>query len=271
MSVDAMIAAAEKWIGTGEPNAIQQWYRERNGPDYSGNFAWCDASVSYWATQADERDAVLFGTDFAYTVAHAARFKAAGQWHAMTNGIKASGIRRGDIIFFDWDGSSEIGKIDHVGIVTGVSADFRYVFTIEGNSANVCARRARVVHDIAGFGRPKYKTPPKTTTTSGSSTSKRPQVSLKALVKAFKVDPPKKGTPVSYKPAIYVENALVAERLLARQYADGHAGTATRSAYSLWQERCGFDGTEPGGDADGTPGMSTLKRLGQKHGFDVVA
>ncbi|MEU6668996.1 CHAP domain-containing protein [Streptomyces sp. NPDC046727] len=271
MSVDAMIAAAEKWIGTGEPNAIQQWYRERNGADYNGNFAWCDAAVSYWATRADERDAVLFGHDFAYTVAHAARFKAAGRWHAMTDGIKASGIRRGDVIFFDWDGSSEIARIDHVGIVTGVSADHRHVFTIEGNTADVCARRARDVHDIAGFGRPEYKRSPKTPDTGGGTGSKRPVVSLSKLVAAFEKDAPREGTPVSYKPTIYVENALVAEKLLAKQYADGHAGSATRSAYSLWQERCGFHGTEPGGDADGTPGMTTLKRLGLLHGFDVAA
>jgi hypothetical protein len=270
MSLEGMIAAAEKSIGLGEPNHIQQWYRERNGSAYNYQFPWCDAAVTYWATQAGEREAVLFGTDFAYTVAHAQRFKAAGQWHAMTNGIKNSGIRRGDIIFFDWHGSSEIGKIDHVGIVTGVSSDHRYVYTIEGNTLDVCARRVRVVADIAGFGRPKYKPAPKPAP-GNSSGAKRPQVSLAKLVKASKVDPPKKGTPVSYAPTKVVEQALVAERLLAAGYADGHFGTATKSAYSLWQQRCGFTGTAPGGDADGTPGATTLRRLGAKHGFDVVA
>jgi hypothetical protein len=154
--------------------------------------------------------------------------------------------------------------------VTGVSSDYRYVYTIEGNSANVCARRVRVVHDIAGFGRPKYKAAPKTATTtknSSSSTSKRPQVSLSKLIKAFKTDPPKKGTPVSYPPVEVVENALVAERLLAKGYVDGHAGTATRSAYTLLQERYGFTGK----DADGIPGPTSLGRLAKAHGFDVVA
>ncbi|MFI6465657.1 LysM peptidoglycan-binding domain-containing protein [Streptomyces sp. NPDC050538] len=315
MSLEGMIAAAEKWIGTGEPNAIQQWYRQRNGPDYAGNFAWCDAAVSYWATTADERDAVLFGTDFAYTVAHAARFKAAGQWHAMTNGIKNSGIRRGDVIFFDWDGSSEIGAIDHVGIVTGVSSDYRYVYTIEGNTLNVCARRVRVVGDIAGFGRPKYKaasstspsTPSSTTYTvkagdtlgeiaaahkttvkiladlngikdpdklaagkklklpAGTSTTK--VVSLAKLIKAFKADPPKAGTPVSYAGVEIVEDALVSEGLLAKKYADGHAGSATGSAYALYQHRLGYRGD----DADGIPGATSLGKLAKKYGFTVVA
>lgn len=268
MSLEAMVTAVERWIGTGEPNAIQEWYRQRNGVLYNGNFAWCDATITRAAVESGEYDAVCFGADFAYTVAHAARFKAAGQWTAMTNGIKNSGIRRGDIVFFDWAGSSEIGKIDHVGIVTGVSADSRYVYTVEGNTANVCARRVRTVQEIAGFGRPKYKTPPKTTTESGSSSgSKRPQVSLKALVKASKVDPPKSGTPVSYAPTKYVEQALVAEKLLAAGYADGHFGTATRSAYSLLQHRYGYSGK----GADGIPGMDSLKRLGKAHGFDVVA
>lgn len=267
MSAEGMIKAVERWIGTGEPNEIQAWYRQRNGVLYNGNFAWCDATITLAAVEAGEYDAVCFGVDFAYTVAHAARFKAAGQWHAMTSGIKNSGIRRGDIVFFDWAGTSEIGKIDHVGIVTGVSADYRYVFTVEGNTANVCARRVRTVQEIAGFGRPKYKPEPKPAASSGSSGSKRPQVSLKALVQAFKADAPRKGTPVSYAPTKYVEQALVAEKLLAAQYADGHAGTATRSAYALLQHRYGYSGK----DADGIPGKASLTRLGKAHGFDVVA
>ncbi|MEV8124121.1 LysM peptidoglycan-binding domain-containing protein [Streptomyces sp. NPDC085944] len=319
MSLEGMIAQAEKSIGLGEPNAIQTWYRQRNGAAYNYNFPWCNAAVTYWATQAGERDAVLHGTDYAYTVAHAQRFKDAGEWHAMTNGIKNSGIRRGDIVFFDWAGSSSIGAIDHVGIVTGVSADHKYVYTIEGNTANVCARRTRVVADIAGFGRPKYKAASSggssaaggtytvkkgdtlsgiaskhgTTTKalvslnginnpdkiavgqkiklpSGAATVKK-SVSLAKLIKASKTDPPKKGTPVSYAPTEYVEKALVAEGLLSSGYADGHFGTATKSAYSLWQQRRGYHGTQPGGDADGTPGMTTLKALGAKHGFTVVA
>lgn len=310
-----MIAAAEKSIGLREPNHIQQWYRERNGRLYNYNFPWCNAAVTYWATQAGERDSVLFGTDYAYTVAHAARFKAAGQWVAMTNGIKNSGIRRGDIVFFDWSGSSSIGAIDHVGIVTSVSGG--YVYTIEGNTLNVCARRVRTVKEIAGFGRPKYKAPSGGGSSSGATytvkagdtlseiaaahgtTTKilvdlnrikdpnklaagteiklpagaatKKVVSLAKLVKAFKVDPPKSGTPVSYAAVEYVEDALVSEGLLSSRYADGHAGTATRSAYSLYQQRLGYQGTKPGGDADGTPGMTSLKKLGTAHGFTVVA
>lgn len=309
MSVDGMIAAAERSIGLGEPNHIQTWYRQRNGSAYNYNFPWCNAAITYWATQAGERDAVLHGTDYAYTVAHAQRFKSAGQWHA-----GAKGIRRGDIVFFDWGGTNDIARIDHVGIVTGVSG--ANVYTIEGNTANVCARRVRREAEIAGYGRPKYKT--SSGSGSGSSTAggtyrvkardtlgeiaaahgttvkalaslngiadpnritagqvlrlprgatARPVVSLSKLIAAFKRDAPKKGTPVSYEPTIHVERALVAEGLLSSQYADGHAGTATRSAYSLLQQRYGYRGK----DADGLPGMASLQRLGKAHGFDVVA
>jgi LysM repeat protein len=309
MSAEGMVAQMERWIGTGEPNEIQSWYRARNGAAYSGNFAWCDANITRAAVDAGEYDAVCHGTDFAYTVAHAARFKAAGEWHAMTNGIKNSGIRRGDIVFFDWDGSSSIGAIDHVGIVTSVSADHKYVYTVEGNTANVSARRVRTVHEIAGFGRPQYKAAPTPSTTgtytvkSGDTLSEiaaahdttttalaslngiknanqikagqklklsapaKKSVSLKKLVAAFKADPPKAGAPVSYEPTRYVEDALVAEGLLAHQYADGHAGTATRSAYALLQKRYGYTGK----DADGIPGATSLKRLAKAHGFTVTA
>jgi hypothetical protein len=310
MSVDGMIAAAERSIGLGEPNAIQQWYRQRNGAAYNYNFPWCNAAVTYWATQAGEREAVLFGADLAYTVAHAQRFKTAGQWHAGTKGI-----RRGDIVFFDWAGTNEIARIDHVGIVTGVDGD--KVFTIEGNTMNVCARRVRREAEIAGYGRPKYKA---SSGSSGSSTSTsgtykvksgdtlgeiaaahgttvtalaslngisnpnrvaagkvlrlpartstaKPVVSLAKLIAAFKADAPRKGAPVSYESTRCVEAALVAEGLLASQFADGHAGTATRSAYALYQQRLGYRGK----DADGLPGMTSLKRLGERHGFTVVA
>jgi LysM repeat protein len=308
MSVDTMIRAVERWIGTREPNAIQTWYRERNGSAYAYNFPWCNATITRAAVESGEYEAVCFGTDYAYTVAHAQRFKTAGQWHAGTKGIK-----RGDIVFFDWSGTNEIGKIDHVGIVTSVSGSL--VYTIEGNTANICARRVRTEADIAGYGRPKYKAASSSSGSATSSstytvkagdtlgeiaaahkttvkvlaglngikdvdklaagkelklpagTSTKKVVSLGKLVKAFKADPPRSGTPVSYAAVEYVEDALVSEGLLAKQYADGHAGTATKSAYALLQRRYGYSGA----DADGLPGMTSLKRLGAAHGFTVVA
>ena len=167
----------------------------------------------------------------------------------MKNGILKSGIRRGDIIFFDWDGSSEIGAIDHVGIVTSVSTDGQYVYTIEGNSANVCSRRVRVVHDIAGFGRPKYATPGGVT----ASTPARYQVTINGLAYGYGAS----GTHITA-----VRGGLA---------KDGFGKTTGSSAttwsdadtknYSAFQKSLGLKGTTAGQDADGVPGASSLIKL----------
>src|SRR5690606_9022960 len=101
--------------------------------------------------------AVVFGGAYAYTVAHAEKFRSKGQWHT-----DVAGIRRGDIVFFDWNGSNNISAIDHVGLVTGVRPDGT-VDTIEGNYQNKCGRWQRHADTIVGYGRPAYggvTTPP---------------------------------------------------------------------------------------------------------------
>ncbi|EPH40839.1 CHAP domain-containing protein [Streptomyces aurantiacus] len=252
MSVERMIAAAEKSLGLGEPNAIQRWYRKRNGGAYAGNFAWCNAAVTYWSVLADEHDTVCLGTDYAYTVAHAARFKAAGQWHS-----DVAGIRRGDIVFFDWGGTNDIARIDHVGIVTGVSG--RYVYTIEGNTADVCARRVRTASTITGYGRPKYK---------AAATGRK--VKVADVAAAARRDPAAPQGATTHKAAVLVvERALVAEGLLAARWVDGSFGTESIKAYAKWQ-RSKAGGSYTGKDADGVPGKSSLAKLGARHGFNVI-
>lgn len=95
-----------------------------------------------------------------------------------------------------------------------------------------------------------------------------PSVDLSRLIAAARSNPPARGTPVTYGAGVrLVEAALVDEGLLARAYSDGHFGTATVRAYGRWQERCGYTGRA----ADGIPGRDSLRRLGLKHGFKVVA
>lgn len=262
--LEAMIASMEKKLGVGEPNTIQDWFRQRNGAAYTGNWPWCDATITWAAVDSGNYNEVCFGVDFAYTVAHAAKFAAAGQWTAMTQGIQGSGIRRGDIVFFDWDGSSSIGAIDHVGVVTSISGDA--ILTIEGNTANVCARRARYVHDIAGFGRPKYKTPPVKTL---------PTVSLKHVLAAQKADSAGAQGSAKYRAeGLLVERALKAKGKLAAKWVDGSLGTLFTGAYSAWQEeysakhKLGWSGS----DLNGLAGMTSLKALGAETGlFKAVA
>ncbi|MCZ4511582.1 N-acetylmuramoyl-L-alanine amidase [Streptomyces sp. ActVer] len=100
-------------------------------------------------------------------------------------------------------------------------------------------------------------------------TPSRPRVDLSRLVAAAKADPPARQGHVTYMAGVnLVEAALVAEGLLAKRYAgDGSYGSSTRDAYAQWQRRLGYSGSA----ADGVPGMTSLKKLGAKHGFDVVA
>ncbi|MFD9445519.1 N-acetylmuramoyl-L-alanine amidase [Streptomyces sp. NPDC060006] len=120
------------------------------------------------------------------------------------------------------------------------------------------AMRERIAKRLGS--KPPSSTPPPAT----------PTVSLSRLRKAARTDPPKTGTPVSYAGVETVEVALCDEGLLARTYGDGHWGTQTTPAYAAWQ-RSKAGGNYRGDDADGMPGLGSLRRLGVKHGFKVVA
>jgi hypothetical protein len=149
-TITGLLAEARKSLGLREPNHIQDWYADRNGAAYRYNFPWCDAAVTYWAYRSGNHTAVCPAGDRAYTVWHAQDFRDRGRWHHGT-----AGIRAGDIVFFDWGNRDSIAAIDHVGIVEKVLSGGR-VQTIEGNTANVCARRIRTAGPIAGYGRPAY-------------------------------------------------------------------------------------------------------------------
>lgn len=103
----------------------------------------------------------------------------------------------------------------------------------------------------------------------------QPRVSLKNLIAAAHADPPAAQGhathPADVRP---VEAALKAEGLLPAAYAgDGSYGTTTVTAYANWQKayskahNLGWSGA----DVNGIPGSVSLKALGSKHGFTVVA
>ncbi|MER7794915.1 peptidoglycan-binding protein [Streptomyces sp. NPDC097640] len=123
------------------------------------------------------------------------------------------------------------------------------------------------LYDWVKRGAPRPGGSSKPAPTPSKPAPSKPTVDLSRLVAAAHTDPPKSGTPVSYAGVRTVENALVAEGLLSKSLADGHFGTATKTAYAAWQHRCGYSGS----DADGIPGRTTLERLGKRHGFNVVA
>jgi LysM repeat protein len=98
----------------------------------------------------------------------------------------------------------------------------------------------------------------------------KPVVDLSKLVAAAKSNPAAKGTPVTYTGVRTVETALVDAGLLEKKYSDGHFGSSTVDAYAAWQ-RSRAGGGYRGDDANGIPGRDSLKRLGDKYGFTVVA
>ncbi|MFF5973755.1 LysM peptidoglycan-binding domain-containing protein [Streptomyces sp. NPDC012769] len=150
MSTESMVKGMEKHLGlVGRPNVITKAYAARNGA-YFEKAPWCNMTITEVARATGNYNEVCFGKDFAYTVWHAQEFQRRGQWHT-----DVAGIQRGDIVFFDWGGSNSIAHIDHIGIVTDVNG--RDILTIEGNTADRCARRVRHADTIAGYGRPKYR------------------------------------------------------------------------------------------------------------------
>ena len=153
-SAKGMVAQAAKSIGLGESpantNYITRWY------GFSG--AWCDMAITYWAHHSGNASAVCPNGPttgnhrYAYTVWHAQAFQKAGRWHYGTAGIK-----RGDIIFYQWEGGARsIGKIDHVGLVAYVRGNV--IHTIEGNRGDRCGRHTVVKGSslVTGYGRPAY-------------------------------------------------------------------------------------------------------------------
>jgi hypothetical protein len=245
--VEDMIRAAERSLGTtGRPNTITRWYSERNGAMFA-KAAWCNQSVTFWANQSGNAVPVCFGRDYAYTVWHAQRFRKEGEWH-----VDIRGIRRGDIVFFDWRGTNRIGAIDHIGIVTGVRNGT--VYTIEGNTSDGCRRRVRFASMIVGYGRPAY--PP-----SGSGAKLRG--ALRKAAGSFRAAAPSDAAPAG-TPILREGSAGVGVRQLQRCLdlvqrsaldVDGEFGPETAGAVRAFQRRV------PGLLVDGEYGANTARKL----------
>jgi hypothetical protein len=184
--------------------------------------------------------AVCFGKDYAYTVWHAQRFQKNGQWH-----VDISGIRRGDIVFFDWNGSNRIGAIDHIGVVTGVKGGV--VYTIEGNTSDRCRRRARYSATIVGYGRPNYTGRP--APTAAAAPERAGHISDKAPVGSPVLKHGSTGGRVAQLQKCL--NKVIASRLVA----DGEYGPKTLAAVKSFQKKAG------GLDVDGEYGPRTASKL----------
>lgn len=259
----AMIKAATADLGFKEGannnTKFGKWYGLNYNP-------YCDMAISYWAEQSGSADVV---GKFAYCPSHVNAFKAKGRWYS-----RNAAAKKGDIVFFDWDGD---GVADHVGVVERDSAAGAAVATIEANTSSGMAgsqsngdgvyRRTRYRSSILGFGRPAYKAASVIDKVKDVITSKGKTVSLAAVIDAANTDPGKAQGHASHPAATkLVEAALKAEGLLAAKYAaDGSFGSTTVKAYALWQKR-----SRVGRPYDGIPGKASLTALGKKYGFSVT-
>ncbi|NYI06076.1 N-acetylmuramoyl-L-alanine amidase [Allostreptomyces psammosilenae] len=96
----------------------------------------------------------------------------------------------------------------------------------------------------------------------------KPVVDLSNVVAAARRDPRLVQGGTTHKAhVLLVEKALAAEGLLPKKWVDGSFGTKTVTAYAAWQRKLGYRGS----DADGIPGMTSLKKLGERHGWVVKA
>lgn len=93
-------------------------------------------------------------------------------------------------------------------------------------------------------------------------------VDLSQLVHAAKTDPKAPQGHTTYSVGVkYVEAALVKLGFLGKTYAgDGSFGSVTVDAYTAFQHHLGFSGD----DANGIPGMKSLKKLGSLSGLFVA-
>lgn len=114
---------------------------------FNSRVEWCACFVSWCAEQCGYIDAGVI-PKFSLCSNGVTWFDRKGQFMDGSY-VPASG----DIIFFDWGAN---GDVDHVGIVEYVSDG--KVYTIEGNSSDMCRRRSYTIGSniIYGYGVPIY-------------------------------------------------------------------------------------------------------------------
>lgn len=246
---DQVIAEAYKWIG----------YQENsNGGEYTfspeGGFGpdaqWCGLFVEHCFRSQGAAPGGSVIPRLYYTPSAAADFISRGAWK-FTPEV-------GDCILFDWGGAglgSNTGLIDHIGLVTNVDnwLSQGYVTTVEGNitgSAGVPAvgefRRYSSV--ISGFGKPAWGTPapPPFVAKTGAWT--------KTPVKLSWVQPGQRNGAIAQVQDAILANGVPNIWPLLRFTGDARYV----QAYQIIQKRMGYTGA----DADGHPGLESLKKLG---------
>lgn len=130
-----IVKVAMEQLGNKGGEPFWSWYGFKNREDWCALFvSWCEDQCGYLKSDTAPKFAIVSdGADW---------FVLRDQWRLMGDTPEA-----GDLIFFDWD---QDGARDHVGIVTGVVDD--KVFTVEGNSSDLCRQKRYFVDDPAIYG-----------------------------------------------------------------------------------------------------------------------
>ena len=190
------------------------------------NVSWCQIFIWWCMKQA--------GMGWYKTASCTACYK-----HYASRAVSRNSLRKGDIVFFDWDHS---GDCDHVGIVESVGSS--RITTIEGNTSSGNAgsqsngdgvyRRYRTRSQIAKAIRPAYEAE-----TSGGGTCN---------VTVQEVKNGSKGG------SVYVLQAFLKQKGYYTGKVDGAAGTLTANAIKAFQKANGLT-------ADGIAGTNTWKAV----------
>lgn len=141
-----IVVVALSQLGNVGGQPYWSWYGFENRVD------WCACFISWCANECGYLDAGVIPR-FASCFIGIQWFRERGLWQD-----SSYEPRPGDLIFFDWDdeGEGQDGAADHVGIVEKV--DGGIVYTVEGNSGNVCRERQYAIghYEIYGYGTPLY-------------------------------------------------------------------------------------------------------------------
>ena len=218
-------------------------------PGIAQLYGWVPQNQPWCNTFADDAYIACFGVEAASEMTYqpigggsaacepsASFYRAAGAFYSTPE--------PGDQIFF-YSG----GAINHIGIVEDV--DGSKVFTIEGNTSDMVARRSYNLSNgsIAGYGRPNWSV------VAGASAGNQSKPQSNPVQQAVSV-----GSTILRKGMQSIAVRQMQEKLiklgfdLGRYGADGDFGSETLSAVKAFQKKYGLE-------ADGEAGPLTLKAL----------
>lgn len=160
MSLSKVIEVAERELGYTEspPDSNRTKYWDAYEPSWQGQ-PWCVIFLWWVFQEAGERMAFFGGAKTAACSTLLNWYRQQGQ------GISLNEIQRGDIVFYNFSGSS---SPQHVGIV--ISRAGNLVTCIEGNTSpgsegsqdngGCVAKKSRYIYQIVGAARPQYHPEP---------------------------------------------------------------------------------------------------------------